>query len=502
MDDAQLLSRYAEEGSEAAFSELVGRYFNLVHSAAVRRMGGDMDRAKDVTQLVFIDLARKAAALSRHPALVGWLYTSTYFSAKQILRGEQRRRKRETEAYQMNEISSGQAGALDWDQLQPALEGVMDDLNERDRAAILWRFFDAQPLAALGRKLGVSENAAQKRVDRALDKMRRSFAARGIESTSAALALMLATHAVVAAPAGLAETVAASALSSAASAGSQGSWPAKLLAKTKLAVGVSGTSWMAGILTILALGGGAYELRSAWDANAALARENAAYAAQQDLFRGLKRLGHPSAAQAPESAVAVRDPKADFQAFLAVYPEAREMILARNKELVREIFSSFFKSAGLTAAQIEQFENFVAEYELRAMAIAPNKLEIQGAEVPPEDQMRKVLGDQIFPQFQDYGRTTYAHYYVSVVAGCAPGAEFSSDQLDRLAQILVNNNPAPPKPFSIWPVPASIDWDAVLTQAKPVFSASQWKALEPALLTLHGNALWESFHSQGATATP
>src|SRR5665213_2509271 len=101
MDDNQLLRRYAEEDSEAAFSELVGRYLSLVHSAAMRQVGGDFHRAKDVTQMVFADLARKASPLSRHPFLIGWLHTSAYFASAQLMRAERRRQAREERAHIM-----------------------------------------------------------------------------------------------------------------------------------------------------------------------------------------------------------------------------------------------------------------------------------------------------------------------------------------------------------------------------------------------------------------
>src|SRR6478609_578213 len=105
MNDAQLLQRYAETGCEAAFAELVKRYVDLVHSAALRQVGGDAHLAHDVTQSVFVDLARKARSLSGRTVLAGWLYTSTHFAAAKVVRTEQRWRTREQEANSMREIS-------------------------------------------------------------------------------------------------------------------------------------------------------------------------------------------------------------------------------------------------------------------------------------------------------------------------------------------------------------------------------------------------------------
>src|SRR6266511_3993857 len=62
MNDFELLRCYAEDRSEAAFAELVKRYIDFVYSAAFRQVGGDAHLADDVTQSVFVDLARKAGS--------------------------------------------------------------------------------------------------------------------------------------------------------------------------------------------------------------------------------------------------------------------------------------------------------------------------------------------------------------------------------------------------------------------------------------------------------
>src|SRR4051812_32838914 len=103
IQDCELLRRYTEDGSQEAFTELVRRHLDVVYSAACRQVGGDVHKAQDIAQLVFTDLARKASALSRHTALVGWLYTSTHFAAAKFRRSEQRRIAREQEAYAMHE---------------------------------------------------------------------------------------------------------------------------------------------------------------------------------------------------------------------------------------------------------------------------------------------------------------------------------------------------------------------------------------------------------------
>ena len=157
MNDAELLRRYAEENSAVAFGQLVGRYLNLVYSAALRQVGGDVPLAEDVTQTVFADLARKAATLTSRADLSGWLYTSTHYAAANMVRRESRRRARELEAYIMQEPSPASDSALDWEPLRPALDQAMHELNESDREAVLLRFFQRLAYADVGAKLGLEK---------------------------------------------------------------------------------------------------------------------------------------------------------------------------------------------------------------------------------------------------------------------------------------------------------------------------------------------------------
>jgi RNA polymerase sigma factor (sigma-70 family) len=216
MDDSSLLRRYAENRSEGDFAELVRRHLNLVYSAALRQVNGDTHLAQDVTQLVFTDLARKAAQLADHRVLAGWLFTSTRFAAAKLVRGEQRRRTREQEAELMQESDS--TAPLAWERVRPVLDEALAELNEQDREAILLRYLEGQDFASVGAKLALTDNAARMRVDRAMDKLRGLLARRGVTSTAAALSLALANQAIVAAPAGLAASVTGMALAGASTA--------------------------------------------------------------------------------------------------------------------------------------------------------------------------------------------------------------------------------------------------------------------------------------------
>lgn len=205
--DAELLKEYASSGSEAAFAELVHRYVNLVYSAALRQVGDDRQVAEDVTQTVFTDLARKAGALSGHKALSGWLYTSVRFAAANARRSEQRRRAREQEAYAMNNLLREPESECAWEQVRPVLDDAMHELKDRDRQAVLLRYFENRDLKAVGEALGLSENAARMRVERALEKLRGLLRRRNITASSGALAVTLSSQAVMAAPTGLGTSI-------------------------------------------------------------------------------------------------------------------------------------------------------------------------------------------------------------------------------------------------------------------------------------------------------
>lgn len=201
-DSQELLREYVREHSEAAFEQLVGRYVDLVYSVALRRVNGASQLAQDVSQLVFTDLARKAASLPADVMLGGWLHHHTCFVASSTFRAEQRRLEREKQALEMNALNA--ASDSDWKQLAPVLDDAIDQLEPADRNAIILRFFEQRDLRTVGSVLGASEDAAQKRVSRALEKLRVLLVARGVTLSLAALGVILATRAVEAAPSGLA----------------------------------------------------------------------------------------------------------------------------------------------------------------------------------------------------------------------------------------------------------------------------------------------------------
>lgn len=208
--DWELLERYRAEGTEEAFGELVARHVHWIHSAA-RRQVGDDDLAKDVTQMVFSDLARKAHSLSRGTIVGAWLHRATRFASHRVLLSRRRQEERDRIHLQSKEAQS--TSPINWAEVSTELDAALDGLPRRDREAIVLRYFECLDFRSIGADLGVTEDAAQKRVGRALEKLRIVLGRRGISSGVPALATALASNAVTPAPVSLAAAITATALS-------------------------------------------------------------------------------------------------------------------------------------------------------------------------------------------------------------------------------------------------------------------------------------------------
>jgi RNA polymerase sigma factor (sigma-70 family) len=212
-DHQELLKDYALHGNEGAFRDLVSRYVDLVYSVALRRLNGDTHLAQDAVQMVFCDLAKKARQLTSVPMLGGWLHRHTCFVSSTIQRTEQRRQTREQWTVSMNELH--QAADENESQIKTVLDEAIDKLESNDRQAVILRFFEKQTLRNVGTILGITEDAAQKRVSRALEKLRGLLSERGITMSITGLSSMLESKAITAAPSSLANHVSQLALENA-----------------------------------------------------------------------------------------------------------------------------------------------------------------------------------------------------------------------------------------------------------------------------------------------
>ena len=270
--DQELLRRYAEHGAEEAFAGLVYRHLNLVWAAA-RRTTGNADLARDVAQTVFTDLARKAKTLPRETVLAGWLYRAACLAAAKQVRGEARRVFREHHAMAM--LAHAVTDAADTraaEELQPVLDAALAELTDADRDAVVLRFLAGQSLAEVGTAFGTAEDAAQKRVSRALEKLREAFRRRGVDVGGGMVAAALGVAGAQAAPPGLASPVSAGAIIAAGTAGAGA--PLALLMKSKLTLGIVG-----GAALVATLAWQQHHLSRLADENAALRAEKGPTAA-------------------------------------------------------------------------------------------------------------------------------------------------------------------------------------------------------------------------------
>jgi RNA polymerase sigma factor (sigma-70 family) len=493
-----LLRRFSQETSQEAFEELVRRHVGLVYNAALRRLGNDSHLAEDVTQTVFGGLAQKAASLRIRSSLAGWLYCRARCAAIDVVRSEQKRRSREQRAQAMSELSTLRPTASDWEHLRPEIEDAIEELNESDRDVVLLRFFERQSFSEIGALLKISEDAAQKRAERALDKMRVGFSKRGLTSTTAVLAGLLANQGIATVPAGLSSSVSAAALSGAASVGALTTIQGGLvyMSTTKLGLGI------ACLITLFAVGSAVYEGNAAGRAqtslaaaqaslSAALATHKADLAKQQQLARNaaednqkwaelqktideMRSKAAQDTAAAPNREAAKAAALAAGQAFLTAFPQARTMLLEIGKAQVARYYSAFIQAAKLTPAQIENLEDQSSEQLVQTITFGPTGPR-PGNPFLPDAQLMAILGDQGFQQLQDFKRMQSLQDVVNDASSMSTSVPFTGTQANQLLTIIANASSSYQTGGNA--SLNTVNWDQVMAQAQGVLSPQQMGAL-------------------------
>lgn len=489
-DDAELLRRYAEEKSEAAFAELVQRHVDLVYAAALRRLGGDGHGAADVAQRVFVALARQAAALARHPVLPAWLYATTRHVAIDYARAEQRRKVHEREASLMQELNASGEPPADWDRLRPLLDGAMDALPERDREAVLLRFFARRPFAEIGRALNLSEDAARMRVERAMEKLRELLVGGGITSTAAALGLALSSHSAAAAPAALAPAITSAALSVGPLAAAPATLTLQFMSTSKIVAGG------AALLALLVVGTAVHEARASRAAEGALTRqreENIALAARgRELVQRATQVEADLAAREATGKTADR-PSASVGAALPgarvaasslppdlsqQHPEVREAWTAYQRATARHAYRSLIRELNLTPAQIDAFTLLLVQGTVMTNWSGPDgkpvRLSVPGDTGAMADGLRALLGPEGFRRFDEFARQTQARNLVDELAGglYASADPLSAGQARELVGILHRRGIASDRPTN------PPDWPRIVEDARAVLSGPQLAMLQ------------------------
>jgi RNA polymerase sigma factor (sigma-70 family) len=458
----ELLAAYVESGSEPAFRELVARYVDLVYSAAVRLLNGDSHLAQDVTQTVFADLARMAGKLSPGTMLGGWLHRHTCFVASNTLRRERRRHIRERQAVEMSSIPDHSEANLAL--VAPVLDEAIDELGAEDRAAIVLRFFEQKEFRSVGEALGSNEEAARKRVNRALAKLHSSLTRRGVVLSAAALSAALTTQAVSAAPAGLAVSISAGALAAAAAGSGTASTLLQIMGMTKLKVGVAAVIVAAIAIPLVMehrnnnkLSAENLSLRQQLQQVEQLSAENQRLSklvaqanssppplSTNDQYREMLKLRGEVGRLKSEANAPTPSPLSG----VIQNPEMRKMIRDQQKMGMSAIYKDFTNRAKLTPELTGKFVDLLADDIMEnvdhvgvALRDAKSRSEIDqlfaAQETALQDKLKALLGEDGLTQYQDYTRNLGSHLTAEQFKAQMSGDKAAKEEKSRqLYQIM------------------------------------------------------------------
>lgn len=465
--DQQLLGHYAGSHSEAAFAELVRRHIDLVYSAAMR-MVHDAHLTEDVTQGVFVALAQNAAKLAGRTVLSGWLHRTARNLAANAIRSEVRRRAREQEAAAMNQLLSADP-EIPWDAIAPHLDAALADLADSDRDALMLRFFEKKSAPEIAGILGINEEAAQKRVRRAVERLRELFAKRGVTIGAGGLVVLISANAVQSAPAGLALTISTAALTGAAVS-------TTIITATKvIAMTTLQKTLVAATVAVLA-GAGIYEARQAAQLRQqvqSLAQPSAAPRPLAEKLQQLQRERDEAtnrlAALTAELAGLKKDPSEVLKlrgqvgalrqekavageksaiSKITADPELRKNLRDQQKMSMTAIYADLTKNLKLTPAQYAQFNDLMADHVMNSIDLITQSLHDKNSRSEVDqmfateqanlrDQLQNVIGSDGLAQYQDYTKNLASTLSVAQFAGSLTGDPATlSDKKSQLAQAL------------------------------------------------------------------
>lgn len=485
-DDIELLRRYAKTNAQDAFAELVTQRLSIVYAVALRRVGGDVHSAKDVAQRVFTQLARQAPALCAHPALDGWLFKTTHYVAANYVRSETRRRRREKKALIMTELSHEEASIFDDRKVRLLLDEALMELGEKDREAVVLRFFSGLGFGELGDRLNLTEDGARCRVNRALEKLQSLLCKRGITSTSAVLGTALVTHATGAVPPGLAASISNAAL--AAAVGGSGTTFLTLLAMSKLK--------LAAATCAVVVGGGIWllPLRNPEESDTrTLEAPQARQRGEGEVYGLYGRSSVPLTDTSLRSQLELRSLE-QSRAASPESPATAENRMSREQIAKYDRYGDFFSQRGLSDEKSARLvELLIQRDEVRAdLQTAVRLQQLDGGADgiddlrrklyrPITDEMEDILGTDGYREFREYeGTSAYRMAIVRPVSEVLQeaGVPISDTQSARLIALLAAHNQPVRRNSSDVTKEASIDWDAVSAKAAEFMSPSQMSVLE------------------------
>ncbi len=432
MSDQQLLREYADGRRETAFAELVRRYVDLVYSAALRLVR-DASMAQDVTQSVFLALAGNARRLAAHPVLSGWLHCTARNLATKAIRSDARRRVREQEAAAMNELLTAESEPS-WEAIAPQLDAALGDLSGADRDALLLRYFEKKSAPEMARILGISDEAAQKRVTRAMDRLRAWFASRNVKVAAGGLVILISANAVHSAPAGLAATISAASLAGTALSTST------LIAATKTMVMTTLQKTLITIAIAGLAGAGIYEARKAAQLRTQVQALQQAQAPLRAQIRQLQderdAATNRLAATARQVAAAKPNPAEVLKLRgevgklrqeqqlageksainkLTADPVSRAMLRSQQKMGMSALYKSLAKQLGLTPDQTDKLNDVLADgvmndVDLITQALHDGRSQSEinqifaAADQQVQAQIQSLLGDDALAKYNEYSQ--------------------------------------------------------------------------------------------------
>jgi RNA polymerase sigma factor (sigma-70 family) len=462
-NDLDLLERYSREHSQDCFTALVTRYMNLVHSAALRQVRSPQ-LAEDVCQTVFAQLARKADKLKPNTILSAWLYQTTRNASIDVVRSEVRRKAREEIAIQMSAPNETSAG---WTDIEPLLDEAMQSLEQTDRTAILLRFFEGKSLGEVGHALGSSEDAAQKRIQRAVERLRKFFEKRKLKIGATGLVALLSANAVQSAPSGLAIMVATSALAN---------FTSTTVTVTKAIVMTTMQKVAVAAVAAGVLGAGLYHasvvhnlreqvraLQQEHEEQAALNRKAQQLEHERDAATNALALATEEAAQkkGPNEVLKLRGQVGQLRQENAqlgstnalskatATPEARKVLRAAQKVGMGMIYKGFTQQAKLTPEQGEKLNDLLADHIMRNVdnvttglreKSSPEQMNAVFAseETALQKEIEALIGPDASAQYQDYTKnllsTLTAQQFKNMLDGTELQKDSKSEQLRQLVQ--------------------------------------------------------------------
>jgi len=474
LSDQELLRDYAERQSDVAFAELVRRHVDFVYSAALR-MVCDSHTAEDVTQNTFIALAKNAREVRNRSVLSGWLHSTARNLAANTIRTEVRRRNREQEAAAMNELLANESD-VSWKNVAPYLDDAIAELADSDRDALLLRYFERKSAREMGQIFGTSEDAAKKRVSRAVERLREFFSKRGVTIGAGGLVVLISTNAVQSAPAALAGSISTAAITTTAIHISTAVTATKVIAMTTLQKAVIGAT------IAVAIGTGIFEahknsgLRGEYQALeqqknsltaqvgqmqherdvartelASVSEENARLKSGQNLAELLKLRGEVGVLR--DQSAAADSNSVPANALAKVMDSSTEKELSRVKlhEALKQKYTPLFQQLNLSPDDTEKFYNLIIDNEMKKKTLLAQLLkgdvDVSSAlqlrdtgKAELETQIAGLLGSAGYSQYETYNHTADASLAVKLLNDQLGSLALNPDQTQSLQAMLANKD--------------------------------------------------------------